>query len=1830
MSSVRLSYFFLFSFLAFAGIALADCQHPANAIETENCLAGSPDSEWDIHGSGSGDSSIQGFATNISVNAGQTVSFKVSTNATAYTIDIYRMGYYGGMGARKVATTTPSARLPQAQPACISDAATKLFDCGNWAVSASWAVPADAVSGIYFAHLTRRDTGGDSHIVFIVRNDASHSDILFQTSDETWQAYNDYGGHSLYGTDEFDLANRSFKVSYNRPFDTKGFERSSWVFYAEYPMVRWLEANGYDVSYFTSVDAARNGSLIRNHKLFLSVGHDEYWSGPKRANVEAARDAGVNMAFFSGNSVFWKTRWENSIDGSGTPYRTLVCYKETLNGTVTDPADPPTWTGTWRDPRFSPPGDGGRPENALMGTIFAVNGFGADNNDLPIQVPGVYAPLRFWRNTSVAALQSGQTATLAAGTLGYEWGIDSDNGARPPGLMRLSSTTATLTTDLLLDYGLTYGAGKATHSLTLYRAPSGALVFGAGTVQWSWGLDSEHDTQYYGAPDADPRMQQATVNLFADMGVQPASLQPGLLPATKSTDTSAPASSVTSPSNGAAIVSGTTVTITGTAVDFGGGVVAGVEVSVDGGQSWHPANGTSSWTYAWSPVNLGSATILSRAVDDSANLGAASAGVTTTVAAHDCPCQLFAAQTPPQADSGDASSIELGVSFKTDYDGYITGLRFYKSAANTGTHIGNLWTNTGTLLGSATFSSETASGWQQVNFANPIPVTAGTTYVASYFAPSGHYSATSGYFAASGADNPPVHFPADGAIGSNGVYSYSAGSRFPVSTFASTNYWVDVVFVPSDSMPGSPPALLAEAAAVNFTGYRGQPAPALQTVRIINQGSGTLNWSASASAPWIVLPQTAGTTPTLLSIGVNAAGLANGNYSGTVTVSANGSSQTIAVTLTVSTLLMASNFSAGADGFVPSPLGLAANWMIANGAFQYNGGGHTQMYAGSSAWTDYDLQADVKLSSLADYPGGIRGRVNAASGASYAVWLYPAEGLIRLYKTVAWNINSGATQLGVAGAAFDATNFHNVKLSFRGSQIQVFYDGKLLITATDATYSGGMLALDVSSQPVAFANVLVTSPNAFTGATLSSSTNTVAFTAMIPGANPAGQNVTLTMGTTLAWTAVSSAPWLTVTPSYGVGSVTIQIAADMSSLTPGTYTAAVRVTAFGAANSPVPVNVTFTVNAAPPVIAAAPSSFAFLWTAGQSAPPSQTLTVLNGGYGAFTWSAATDAAWLQATPASGSTPGTVAISVNTPGLAVGSYTGHVLISASGVANSPVSVPVTLQVYAVNLAETFSDQGLGWIVSPMGLSAGWTASGSSYRYNGAGLSQTCSGNSAWTDYTFDTNVQLSNLSNWPGGVRGRVNPATGAGYAMWIYPGTQMAVLYAVPQWNINGPGLTALAQAPLTFDTATHDLQIVFQGSQIRVNWDGQPLMSVTDGSYGSGFVCLDADSQPISYSNVRVAAPQIPPTLAASAASLLFAASPGSTPPAQTVTVSASSAATAWAVASSASWLTATATSTLTPGDVTVTANATGLAEGTYTGTVTISAPGAVSSPMTIPVTFAVKTAALAVSPSALTFFGSTTSNPSAQSVTISNAGTGTLTWTASADATWIGLSATSGAAPATLSITPASSALAPGVYTSTVTISSGDVANGPVVIPVTVTVGTQAFSDDFSAGAGNWTVSPLGHATGWSVASGTYQYDGEGHTQSWAGSNSWTDYTVAGNFQLSSLQDYPGGLRGRVDTSSGASYGVWIYPAQQMLKLFRISQWNIDAGFALLAQASVPIDTNAHNLRLVFRGSQIQVYYDNALAMQATDAAYTQGAIALDVSNQPIAFSNVSVVAF
>ncbi|WP_127500641.1 DUF4082 domain-containing protein [Actinoplanes solisilvae] len=747
-----------------------------NPVVCENAKDGNPSGEWDILGAG--DETVQGFSTDMSVNAGETVRFKVRAEH-AFTIDIYRLGYYGGDGARKVTPLGTTYPAQNQNTACVTDEVTQIYDCGSWAQTASWAVPSTAVSGVYIALLKRTDTPTvpGSHITFVVRDDASTSDVFFKTSDATWQAYNTYGGTSFYTGPQ----GRATKLSYNRPFATRGaLGGRDFLFSTEYPTIRFLERNGYDVTYTTDVDADRRGGLIANHKVFLSVGHDEYWSGTQRTAVEAARDAGVNLAFLSGNEVYWKTRWENSKDGANTAYRTVVCYKETWDGTKSDPT--PEWTGTWRDPTYSPPSNGGRPENGLTGTMFQAN-----QDDLTMEVPSAMGKNRLWRHTNVAQVAPGGKATLAPHTIGYESDEDIDNGFRPAGLIRLSETTGP-TPEYLIDFGKTVVEGTTTHHMTLYKAPSGALVFGAGTIQYAWGLDDYHDTFFEEIDPPDSRMQQAIINLLADMRAQPATRMSNLTAATASTDTVGPTAAVTSPAASATAANGAKITVSGTAADTGGGVVAGVEVSLDNGSTWHPATGTTSWSYAGYVSGDGAAAIKVRATDDSANIGAIATRSFTLTGSS----TLFGARVPKVTATNDSDATELGVKVIPQTDGFIKGVRFYKAATNTGQHHGSFWSVDGDLLASGTFTDETTSGWQTLVFQQAVPVVAGATYVASYTAPNGRFAADQWSFAYHNWQAPPLVAPRSQDSGGNGVYGNPGD--FPVQSYKATNYYVDVLF----------------------------------------------------------------------------------------------------------------------------------------------------------------------------------------------------------------------------------------------------------------------------------------------------------------------------------------------------------------------------------------------------------------------------------------------------------------------------------------------------------------------------------------------------------------------------------------------------------------------------------------------------------------------------------------------------------------------------------------------------------------------------------------------------------------------------------------------------------------------------------------------------------------------------------------------------------------------------------------------------------------------------------------------------------------------------
>ena len=315
---------------------------------------------------------------------------------------------------------------------------------------------------------------------------------------------------------------------------------------------------------------------------------------------------------------------------------------------------------------------------------------------------------------------------------------------------------------------------------------------------WSWGLSNDH-ARFNGltAPTS-PVVQQAMVNLFAEMGVQPDTLQTSLSYATQSSDTSPPVSTITSIAGGQPLTSDRIARITGTASDVGGGNVAAVEVSTDGGSTWSYATGTTNWSYSWIVPQQGNYTVMTRAIDDTAHLETPSDATTVSVVSSGL-SSLFT-QSPGDTiayssvshndDSGDPNSAELGVKFQVLKDGTISALRFYKAATDTGQHTVSLWSGNGTLLATATSTNETASGWQTVALGTPVTVTAGTSYVASYHT-SGNYVLDTNYFV-------DAQSSASLSTSANaGVYRSGTASAFPnQGTSAGENYWVDVEFSP--------------------------------------------------------------------------------------------------------------------------------------------------------------------------------------------------------------------------------------------------------------------------------------------------------------------------------------------------------------------------------------------------------------------------------------------------------------------------------------------------------------------------------------------------------------------------------------------------------------------------------------------------------------------------------------------------------------------------------------------------------------------------------------------------------------------------------------------------------------------------------------------------------------------------------------------------------------------------------------------------------------------------------------------------------------------------
>ncbi len=754
------------------------------------------------------------------------------------------------------------------------------------------------------------------------------------------------------------------------------------------------------------------------------------------------------------------------------------------------------------------------------------------------------------------------------------------------------------------------------------------------------------------------------------------------------------------------------------------------------------------------------------------------------------------------------------------------------------------------------------------------------------------------------------------------------------------------------------PSLGVAPQSLAFAGAYNGATPAAKTLSIANTGGGQLTWSAAGNASWLKLSPASGVAPSTLSVTADTTGLGVGTYTGTITVTAAGSlhsPQQINVTLSVANLLLQSNFPGTAlSGWAYSTQGTPANWSVASNTLTYTGSGPAQIYAGNVGWTDLTFQIGFQLSSTSNYPGGLRARVNPATGAGYAVFLYPADGLIRLFRTPQWDLNgSGVTQIGVSGPLTFDTAQHTLALAAQGSGLTVLYDGASVLTATDATYPTGMVALEGSSQPLRFMNALVSSSLAETG-TLGAAANSLSFSLTAGASGTQQAALSVSDGSSAAFSLVSSASWLSATPSSGTTPAALSVAANAGSLAAGTYNAAIQVSSYGSANPTysLPVSLTVTSGAGTQQTVS-PTGLSFSAQAGGAAPAAQSLSVTTTPAGA-PYSVSTDQAWLTAAPASGTTPGTLSVAAapgkltagtysgnvtvsvpsatnptvrvpvsftiasqsaaalllapttlnfvgatmlpapaqtarltstpanpavswqaahastwlsvspatgitpaalflgaNTTGLPVGSYTDTLQVTGPGIA--ALSVPIALRVGTLLFSDTFADRSR-WTASPQGLNANWSIANNTFKYAGGSKNtQQYAGSSSWTDYTLQADIQLSTANNYPGGLRFRLNTSSGAGYAVWLYPGNSQVVLYRVGAWNIDASNSTLATAKNVALAAGLHHLRVDAAGSLLAVWVDNVKLLTATDASYAAGAIALDVSNQAVAFSNVSV-----------------------------------------------------------------------------------------------------------------------------------------------------------------------------------------------------------------------------------------------------------------------------------------------------------------------------------------------------------------------------------------
>lgn len=434
---------------------------------------------------------IEGYCDQQSVLAGSTIRFFVSTEpARRFTLDLFRMGYYGGAGARRMHSLGPLPGKPQPIPT----GEDRLREC-RWDSPIEFRVPADWPSGVYLGKLStiaesKSEHAWQSYLIFVVR-DTRRADLLFQVSDNTWAAYNRWPDGSSFYRDSHDSKAFSWQaqatVSFDRPyakysqiFDHPLSVGSGEFLLWEFPLCYWLEQHGYDVTYTSNSDMLTVDAFTRA-KAFLSVGHDEYWDPRQYDAALASIQSGVSHLYLSGNSVYGVTPFYPS--STGRPHR--IIRREGIYGGIYGRMD--EFVGGQKFTRHGPPA------NRLMGahTIYPFNGGG----------DWICTKPEHWIFSGTGMKQGDSIP----GLIGWEFHGDP---APIPGLEVVAEGTA-----------LRGGTDEAHWTATIYPGPRKNWVFNAATIWWAQGLASppghilpwSHWVRPHGP---DPRVQRITANLL--------------------------------------------------------------------------------------------------------------------------------------------------------------------------------------------------------------------------------------------------------------------------------------------------------------------------------------------------------------------------------------------------------------------------------------------------------------------------------------------------------------------------------------------------------------------------------------------------------------------------------------------------------------------------------------------------------------------------------------------------------------------------------------------------------------------------------------------------------------------------------------------------------------------------------------------------------------------------------------------------------------------------------------------------------------------------------------------------------------------------------------------------------------------------------------------------------------------------------------------------------------------------------------------------------------------------------------------------------------------